>query len=313
MAEKCFGSIRFIPGKNSGKYPHCNSIYIETAGVLIDPSSDRERLKQLRRESRVKAVWLSHWHEDHFMHLDLFEDLPLWIHARDAPMLSNLELFLDGYGIVNEEHRRYWREIMTTQFHFQPRRPAGFLPANGAIQLATTTVRLIATPGHTPGHLAFFFKQPAVLFMGDYDLTAFGPWYGDRESSIEDTVSSVKRLKDVDARVWLTAHGDGIFEENPADRWQRYLGVILQREAKLLELLTRPRTLNEIVEAWIVYGRPREPEGFFRFGEQALMQKHLDILINDGVVIKSGNRFKCCDDANPQRLAAQRAARWGLE
>jgi L-ascorbate metabolism protein UlaG (beta-lactamase superfamily) len=46
---------------------------MEGAGILIDPSSDRKKLKGLRKESEVKAVWLSHWHEDHFMqkHLEI--------------------------------------------------------------------------------------------------------------------------------------------------------------------------------------------------------------------------------------------------
>ena len=48
MQERCFGPVRFIPGENHGKYPFCHSVYIEGAGILIDPASDRERLKRLR-------------------------------------------------------------------------------------------------------------------------------------------------------------------------------------------------------------------------------------------------------------------------
>jgi len=98
MKERCFGPIRFIPGENRGKYPFCHSLYIDGAGILIDPASDRDRLKGLRKDDGVRQVWLSHWHEDHFMHLDLFEDLPLLISEQDAPQLSDVELFLDGYG-----------------------------------------------------------------------------------------------------------------------------------------------------------------------------------------------------------------------
>jgi len=70
MQEQSFGPIRFIPGENRGKYPYSHSLHVDGEGILIDPASDRDRLKRLREESVVGEVWLSHWHEDHFMHLD---------------------------------------------------------------------------------------------------------------------------------------------------------------------------------------------------------------------------------------------------
>ncbi len=38
-----------------------------------------------------------------------------------------------------------------------------------------------------------------ILFLGDYDLTPFGPWYGDVESSIEQTISSINMLQQIPA------------------------------------------------------------------------------------------------------------------
>lgn len=291
MEECCFGPVRFIPGENRGRYPFCHTVYVEDAKILIDPASNRERLIRLRTESGVKAVWLSHWHEDHFMHLDLFDDMPLYISELDAPMLSDLELFLDGYGMGNEEFRAAWRKLLRKQFHFQPRQPAGFLREGQSIEMVGVTVDLLHTPGHTPGHMAFYFREPGVLFLGDYDLTKFGPWYGDRDSSIRETIASVERLKNVSAVVWLTSHETGVFEENPGDLWNRYVNVIYQREAKLLDFLTVPRTLEEIVNVWIVYGKPREPKEFYAFGEQAIMTKHLDFLIEKERVVKERDRY----------------------
>ena len=45
LEKRKFGPLKVIPGKNQGRYPYCHSIYIEEAGVLIDPGSDRERLQ----------------------------------------------------------------------------------------------------------------------------------------------------------------------------------------------------------------------------------------------------------------------------
>ena len=291
MKERHFGPITFIPGENQGKYPFCHSLYIEGAGVLMDPSSDRKRLMELRQSSNVKEIWLSHWHEDHLMHLDLFEDLPLCISEPDAPPLSDLELFLDSYGEMSKEERAYWKAVLLEQFHFRPRKPARFLENGEVIHLDRVTVEVIGAPGHSPGHTAFLFREPGVLFLADYDLSNFGPWYGDVHSSIQETIESVNYLRTVPAKVWLTSHETGVFEEEPGHLWDRYLDVITEREKKLLNLLEEPRSFAEIVGAWIVYGKPREPKAFWEFGERSLMKKHLEKLMKEGMVAEKEQRY----------------------
>jgi len=291
MEEKRFGPLWFLPGENRGKYPYCHSLYVEGAGVIIDPASRRERLAELRENHGVNTVWLSHWHEDHFMHLDLLDHLPLCVSEKDAAPLSDLDDFLDSYGMDNGDERRYWRDILIDQFHFHPRKPARFLKGGEIIQLGDITVEVISTPGHTPGHLSFFFREFGVLFMGDYDLTRFGPWYGDVYSSIEETIRSMERLRRIPAKVWLTSHETGIFEDEPGEIWDQYLSVIAERERKLLDLLEIPRTLEEIVGAWIIYGKPREPKAFFEFGERVHMKKHLEKLMKEEVVVKEEEKY----------------------
>jgi glyoxylase-like metal-dependent hydrolase (beta-lactamase superfamily II) len=289
--ERRFGPLVFIPGANEGRYPFCHSVFVEGAGVLIDPGSDRSRLMTLRDDPGVREVWLTHWHEDHLMHLDLFEDVPLRVSEREVEPLSDLDKFLDWYGLDDPAHRAWWKEALKTQFHYRPRAPAGVFHGEEIITLDSLTVEVIPTPGHTPGHLAFFFREPAVLFLGDYDLTRFGPWYGDRDSSIEDTIASVQYLRTRPARVWLTGHEQGVFETEPGELWDRYLNVIAERESKLLAFLSQPRTLEEIVGQWIVYRKPREPKGFFEFGERALMGKHLERLTARGEVRLAAGKY----------------------
>jgi hydroxyacylglutathione hydrolase len=291
MEEQHFGPVWFIPGENRGRYPFCHSVYIDGPGVLIDPASNRDLLIQLRKNRGVKMIWLSHWHEDHLMHLDLFDDVPFWISNEDALPLSDVEVFLDWYGMDNEEYREYWRHVLKEQFHFKPRRPERFLHGGQIIDLGVHTVKVISTPGHTPGHLGFLFQESRVLFIGDYDLTRFGPWYGDVHSSIEETIESVTHLKKIPAEVLIASHEKGIFTEEPGKLWDDYLNIINERDRRLLELLKKPRTMKEIVEAWVVYGKPREPKAFFEFGERALMQKHLERLMRLGSVFKKRDRY----------------------
>lgn len=283
MEEKNFGPIRFIPGKNRGKYPYCHSVYIEGAKILIDPASDRDRLKKLRDDEGVEQVWLNHWHEDHFMDLDLFDDLPLGIHPLDAPPLSDVETFMDAYDIRTPAFRESWRSLVTDMFHFRPRTPQTTLE-EGTRDCSGTTVDILHTPGHTPGHLGFFFRDEGVLFLGDYDLTPFGPWYGDRDSSITATINSVRKLAKIPARTWLTCHETGVFETPPGRLWSDYLAVIAARESRLLKFLSKPRSKEAIVNAWLVYRKQREPADFYRFAEWAIIKKHLAGLLDAGRV-----------------------------
>jgi hydroxyacylglutathione hydrolase len=291
MEETVIGPIRFIPGEKHGNYPFCNSIYIDGAAILIDPASDRSRLREIRDnpDQGVREIWLSHWHEDHWMHLDLFEGIPLRISAPDLPPLSSLETFLDWYGVKDLSHRAYWEKIMAEQFHFRPRHPENTFRPPETIKLETVTVRVIPAPGHTPGHVAFYFEEPRVLFTADYDLTSFGPWYGDINSDIDQMISSVTMLRQIAAEKWITSHGKGLFDHVPDEQWDRYLDVIRIRESKLMHLLREPKTLADIANVWIVYGRPKEPKEFYAFGEYAIMGKHLEHLAAQGKVRREGN------------------------
>ena len=291
MVDQNLGPVRFIPGKNRGRYPYCNSVYIAEAGILIDPASDRTALKNLREAEPVNQIWLSHWHEDHFKHLDLFGDLSFRISERDLPPLTSIETFLDWYALDNPEYRTFWAAMVQDQFHYRPRTTDLFFQDREIINLGALTVEVIPTPGHTPGHLAFYFREPKILFLGDYDLTSFGPWYGDRYSDIDQTIASLHLLKAVPAETWLTGHETGIFSAAPGNHWDDYEKVIYERENKLLDLLVRPKTLGEIAAACIVYGRPREPGAFFEFGERAIMKKHLEWLAKKGRIVQDGAMY----------------------
>jgi hydroxyacylglutathione hydrolase len=290
MNEKCFGPVRFIPGKNKGKYPYCHSVYVEGPGILIDPASDRERLIRLKEESGVRMIWLTHWHEDHIMDLDLFDEVPLWVSEKDATPLSDLDIFLDWYGMEGD-FRVSFGNLMKEQFHFKPRKPDRYLRAGEILKFDDLSIEVIPTPGHTPGHLAFYFREPRVLLLGDYDLTKFGPWYGDVHSDIDDVVESVMALRLIPAETWIACHETGLFEFPPDGLWDQYLDVIRKREEKLLSLLEKPKTMEDIIGAGIVYRRPDPKEHFYVFGERAIMSKHLERLIRQGSIKRSDDRF----------------------
>jgi hypothetical protein len=139
--------------------------------------------------------------------------------------------------------------------------------------------------------MSVLFRDEGVLVLGDYDLTPFGPWYGDVESSIQGTIASVELLRGIPAKVWIAGHERGIFTEEPGMLWENYIQVIHERERKLLARLDEPGTLEDIVNSWIVYGKPREPRAFYAFGERAIMGKHLEKLMDEGRVRLEADQY----------------------
>ncbi|MEW6138049.1 MAG: MBL fold metallo-hydrolase [Thermodesulfobacteriota bacterium] len=290
--DRRLGPLVFVPGQNSGQYPYCHSLYVEgDVKVLIDPASDRDKLAELLDKPGVDAILLSHWHEDHLMHLDLFDRQELWISRFDAEPLQSLDKFFDAYG-MNDEERIPWTNTMYELFHFKPRFADRFVEDRELLNLGGVTAEVIHTPGHTPGHISLYFPEEGVLFLGDYDLTPFGPWYGDVNSDIDGVIASVNKLRGIQAKVWIACHGQGIIESDPAELWDPYLRVIDKREMRLLDLLKEPKTIPEIVEARIVYRKKREPKEFYDFGERAIMGKHLERLLKRGTVVLEDGKYR---------------------
>ena len=288
-----FGRIRFIRGDNNGRYPFNHSLYMEgeNTRVIIDPSSSLQKLADLKQKDGVDQVWLSHWHEDHFRYLNLFADCPLRISEKDFPPLTDIDVFLDWYNIKETDIRAFWKQEMLENFNYLPKQDACFIQDDETIDLGSLLVQVVATPGHTPGNLSFFFPDEEILFLGDYDLTSFGPWYGDVYSSIEQTIESIHRLKAIPARRWIASHSTGLFEENPGKLWDNYENVIYQREERILEFLNNPKTLEKILSAWLIYGKPREPKEFFEFNERVLLGKHIEYLERRGKIMLDNNQY----------------------
>jgi glyoxylase-like metal-dependent hydrolase (beta-lactamase superfamily II) len=287
-----FGPISFVPGPKNGAYPNSHSLYVQgDIKALIDAGAGREQIQALLDGPGVDAVILSHYHEDHIINLNLLEHCQIWMAANEVHALHDLESFLDMYEPLESE-RQSWRQFMTDTFNYRPRKVHRMFNGRETIDLGGVIMETIPTPGHTIGHTAFFFPEHGVLFLGDYDLTSFGPYYGDKGATIENVIESVNLLRQIPASVWVASHEQGLFLSDPGDAWDRFLAVIDEREGKLLDLLAKPCTMADIIQARIIYKKERQPQEFFDYGERALMSKHLYRLLAQGTIIQDGDTFR---------------------
>jgi glyoxylase-like metal-dependent hydrolase (beta-lactamase superfamily II) len=292
MDIRRFGSIIFIPGSAGARYPHCNSLFIDDeVRAVIDPGSDEACLRDLASGRRVDVLLDTHYHEDHTAFNHLFPDAALWVHEAEAPCHRSYRTFLEYYGLAETPYRKEWDEFLIGKFHWRERAPARALKDGDILEFGRTRAVVIHTPGHTVGHICLHFPDEGILFLADYDLTPFGPWYGDFCSDIDQTIESMNRLLAIPARLWITGHQLGIVEEGFEGLAEAYLDAIDRREAKLLDALDTPLSLDEIVEKWIIYGRQRNPRYFFELGEREMMRKHMVRLVASGRVTKTNGRY----------------------
>lgn len=278
------GAVKFIRG---GRYPFCHSILVEDrARVIIDASSDKDKLQSIKEQGSMDYLINSHAHEDHIVFNYLFGESKFCAHPLDAPFFEDLESLIDCYGDMTAEEKEKWGQFLQNDCHYISRKVDLLLKDGMVMDLGEVKVQVIHTPGHTKGHCAFYFIQEKIMFTADLDLTKAGPYYGDRGSDIDETIQSLERLKAFDVETYLTSHGKGIFDGGP-ENIDRYLEIIFLREERLIGFLRKgPKTLDQVVQERIIYGDKTISAGPWdlTLSEKIMMAKHLDRLMRTGRV-----------------------------
>ncbi len=291
MIRRLTETIWLVEGGKGGRYPYSHSLYIrDGGGILVDCGSDLAEIARLRRDEGLAAILMSHYHEDHFLFLHRFPDVALWASAADAPALESLDVFLDWYGVAGTGSEAWFRKLFAEKFPYEPRAVARRLSDGERLCLGRTEAVAVVAPGHTPGHLCLHFPADGILFMADYDLTAFGPWYGDKPGSIDAFRRSARMLAEIGAPVNVVSHEEPVHRGDIRRRVGEYLAVIDRREEALRAYLAEPRSRDDIVAARIVYGKERTGP-WFDYGEWALMSKHLERMEAAGQVVREDGRY----------------------
>jgi glyoxylase-like metal-dependent hydrolase (beta-lactamase superfamily II) len=284
LEDRQIGHVTVLFGERGGKYPHGNSLLVRgrEGSLLIDPS-----LSVIPRRSllpRVDRIVNSHCHEDHIAGNHLFPDVPWHLHELDLPGIRSLDSMMAIYGYGGAIDAAF-RKVVVEQFHFTPRSDAvGFRDAD-VFELGGVQVRAMHAPGHTRGHCVFMIEPDGILYLGDIDLSSFGPYYGDAWSSLEDFERTLNVVGGLEARWYATFHHIGVLDGRAAflQRLDRFAAVIATREERLLDFLAEPRTLDEIVAHRFVY-RPQDDVPFAAAVERRSMAQHLDRLARSGRV-----------------------------
>lgn len=285
-----FGPVSVYFGARNGKYPDGNQVIVRgrDATAAFDTPLVANRIGEAF--DGADLVILGHVHEDHMAGLHRLPRAPVHVHEADVDAARSWEGLRRHYGYAPAVLDALKSKI-EAEFHYRPR-PDAIGYRDGAVwELGGVRVRAIHLPGHTAGHCALLVEPHAVAFIGDIDLTGFGPYYGDASSDLGAFRRSIARLEEVPASVWITSHHKGVVTDR-ADfvaKLHAFAARIDEREAKLLRMLAGgARTLDELARERLLY--PGDAEGLWlASAERRTIALHLDELIAAGRVRRAGD------------------------
>jgi len=173
---------------DGGRWEVDNNVWVvgdDTECVVIDAPHDAEAILDVVAGRTVKAVLLTHAHDDH---IDAVAEVG---RATGAP------------AYLHPEDRMLWDRV-------HPHSPDGELADGQQIDVAGVSIEVVHTPGHSPGACCFYVAELGVVFTGD-TLFNGGPGATGRSFSDFDTIvaSITERLLSLPSDTTVhTGHGE---------------------------------------------------------------------------------------------------------
>ncbi|MFJ3776288.1 MBL fold metallo-hydrolase [Streptomyces sp. NPDC090075] len=137
--------------------------------IVIDAAHDARAIAAVVGRRRVRAIVCTHGHDDHINTAPALADLT------DAPVLLHLD------------DRLLWK------LTHPDRNPDGYLSDMRRLTVADTELKVLHTPGHTPGAISLHAPDLATVFTGD-TLFAGGPGATGRSYSHFPTI--IRSIRD---------------------------------------------------------------------------------------------------------------------
>jgi hydroxyacylglutathione hydrolase len=135
---------------------NCYLLAADGRAVLVDPGDEGDRLAEAleRAGLTLEAIWLTHAHFDHVGGIEGVRrrfPVPVLLHPDDLPLYQHAQEAARRWDIPFE----------------QPSAETTDLTAGQVLTFAGREVRCLFTPGHAPGHVAFYLPAEGVVLAGD--------------------------------------------------------------------------------------------------------------------------------------------------
>lgn len=182
---------------------NCFLIADEAAKKAVLFDAPDHTTEPLLREARKRGwdlagLWLTHGHFDHFADHAVvrkhFPEATVLIHKLDEPKVRQPDLQTRMFGLP---------------FAIPPLTPDAYVEDNQKLVLGTLEIRVLYTPGHAPGHVAYHFPKEQVLVGGDLIIGGSVGRTDLPDSDHSQLEASIRRVMALpDATRLLGGHGE---------------------------------------------------------------------------------------------------------
>ncbi|MGP3533971.1 MBL fold metallo-hydrolase [Microbacterium sp. RD1] len=249
-----------------------------------------------RSVADIATVTVTHAHFDHAgmaLRIQAASSARLHVGAADADVMrehrtyagADLDDLLDRWGVPGDQHG-------TLRPAAGRRVAPGELPRidrdlrdGDDLEIPGWSLRVLATPGHTPGSLCVTDVDRGIAFVGDHVLAGQNPAPGlggpVASNPVSDYLQSLERLAALSPRVLHPGHGDTINE--PAGR----IGALRRHHARRREDVGRASadgaaTVWDVARRLPWSGGWDALDGVRRFSALIQVDAHLDALRTEG-------------------------------
>jgi glyoxylase-like metal-dependent hydrolase (beta-lactamase superfamily II) len=234
---RILNGVHQIKSPGPGDASLYTNVYVIEGGdghILVDSGWDsqeslwalQEGIKATNLKLRdVKKVVITHMHPDHYGLSSKIKQIcgaQVAIHRIDAGFISSrykdfadlikkTEELLGQNGVPADELPQLKEASLWMNKYVTPDPPEVMLEDGDIISNGSFELKVLWTPGHSPGHICLYEQEKKFILTGDHVLydtlphVGFNPQSGD--NPLGDYISSLKKLESLKANFILPGHG----------------------------------------------------------------------------------------------------------
>jgi glyoxylase-like metal-dependent hydrolase (beta-lactamase superfamily II) len=178
-----------------------------------------------RRVEDCRRIWITHFHMDHCglagiiagrsgasVYLSEIDALTVRTFAKEEDRASRIRRFALEHGLDGGTIDAVFRAFSAFRTATSPFSAAGILADGDRLTAGGREVGVVATPGHSRGHISFYLPEERLLIAGDHILPHITPnlspdLIAPDFHPLESFLSSLARVEDLPVRRVFPAHG----------------------------------------------------------------------------------------------------------